>query len=190
MVNDNIETEKLKLHKNLSQVFNRLCKEKKWVEARLALLEWLENEPDSHWLLAQLSDIYYLERNYEKALEYSEQALSIAPRCPLVLWYYAEILFKLERNKEAYVVYKGLMRRGVRRIAYGECGEGIRDARGIVNDCRYTLGILYARFGDFGLARKYVKAHIANRNRNCLSNFALRDVKEDLVSILEGKVPN
>ena len=89
----------------------------------------LEEEPDSHWVLSRLSNTYYEERNYEKALEYVVQALELAPHCPLVLWDYAGTLDMLEYDEEAVQVYRKLIRRGDNRIAYGECGEGIRKAR-------------------------------------------------------------
>jgi len=170
-------------------IFNQLFKKGKWTEARSHILEWLKDEPDHHWLLAQLSEIYFQEYHYEKALEYAEKALQIAPRCPLVLWVYAEALDILKRHDDASKVYKRLIRRGVTRTAYGECGEGIRWARSLVNDCRYKLSIYYAGLGDFRIASKYIKAHIANRNRNCPSVFSLREAKKDLATILEGKNP-
>ncbi|MFC1985900.1 tetratricopeptide repeat protein [Chloroflexota bacterium] len=172
-----------------SRMIAQLFKEEKWAEARTYFLGWLKEEPDSHWLLAQLSETYCEERKYEKALEYIEQALKIAPRCPLVLWDYATTLDMLDRNEDALKVYKGLIRRGVYRIAYGECGEGIRWARSLVNDCRYRLGLLYAGMGEFRLASKYIKTHIANRSRNCPSIYNVRDVKKKLAIILEGKDP-
>jgi len=170
-----------------TQIINRLSKEEKWAEARAYILEWLKDEPDSHWLITKLSGTYYEERNYEKALEYVEQALRVAPRCPLVLWDYATTLDMLERNKDALRVYKSLIRRGVDRIAHGECDVGIRWARSLVNDCRYRLGRIYASMGNFHLASKYMEAHIANRSRNCPSIYNVRDVKKKLAIILDGK---
>ncbi len=111
-------------------------------------------------------------------MEYVRQALKISPRCPLVLWDYANTLEMLDKDRDALQVYKRLTRRGVSRIAYGECGEGIRWARSLVNDCRYRIGLIYASMGDFILASKYIRAYIANRSRNCPSVYYLRDVKK------------
>ncbi|MFC2041088.1 tetratricopeptide repeat protein [Chloroflexota bacterium] len=179
----------VKKFREQTQIFDRLSKEEKWAEARTFILEWLKDEPDSHWLLARLSDTYYQQSKYEMALQYIQQALQIAPNCPLVLWDYAETLDMLDRNEDALRVYKRLIRRGVPRIAYGECGEGIRWARRLVNDCRYKLGLVYASMGEFNLTSKYIKAHIANRSRNCPSLYNLRGVKKKLAIILEGKDP-
>jgi tetratricopeptide (TPR) repeat protein len=178
-----------KTYQEQSNKINQLSKQEKWPEARAFILELLKDKPNSHWLHAELSETYYEERNYTKALEYIEQALSLAPRCPLVLWYFAGTLDMLERNEEALHVYKGLIRRGVNHIAYGECGEGIRVARNMINDCRYRLGLIYADMGEFRLASKYIKEYIVNRNLNCTSPYNLRDVKKELAMVLKGKNP-
>lgn len=169
--------------------FNLTYKEENWNSARKILLKLIKDYPDDHWFLTRLSNTYYEEKNYIKALEYVEKARKIAPRCPLVLWDYAGTSDMLNNNEGAIRIYKGLIRRGVKRIAYGECGEGIRWARSLVNDCRYKLGLIYAKMGDFGLAINFLRAHIANRNRNCYSIYHLRKVKKDLVDLQYGKDP-
>lgn len=179
--------------KEQSRIINQILDEEEYSKARKLLLKLVkDNSGDqwsSHWLLTRISTTYYEERAYNKAIEYAEQALKIAPRCPLVLWDYAGALDMLKRDEEAIQVYKKLIKRGAAHIAYGECGEGIRDARSLVNDTHYRLGLLYARENDFRLASKYTKEHIANRSRNCPSIYNLRDVKKDLAMILEDKDP-
>jgi tetratricopeptide (TPR) repeat protein len=167
--------------------YNRLCKEKKWDKARLLLLEWLKDEPDDHWLLTNIGETYFEEKNYTKALEYEQEALKLHPYCPLVLWDYANSLDMLERYEDAIPIYKKLIKRGVKRIAYGKCGEGISSARMLVNDCRYNLGLVYATLGDFDLAIRFVRMHIANRDRKTRSIYNLHYVKKDLQTIFEGQ---
>jgi tetratricopeptide (TPR) repeat protein len=174
---------------NRSTIINQLFKEEKWSEARELLLKWLQEEPNNHWFLTRISTIYLEEKQYDKALEYVEQALQIAPRCPLVLWDYAEVLDRLKRNEEAIQIYKKIIRRGISRTAYGECGEGLRWARSIINDSRYMLGLIYASMSKFQLAGNSLKKYIANHDRNTPSIYDLREVKKDLKSILEGKDP-
>jgi tetratricopeptide (TPR) repeat protein len=176
-------------HDDWQQIYYQLTREEKWVEARVLLLERSKQKPDSHWLLAQLAEGYYEERNYSQALNYSEQALQIAPHCPLVLWDYAGALDMLKRDEEAIQIYKKLIHRGVNRIAYGECSEGLLWARGVANDCHYRLGLLCARQSDFQAAGKYLKAHIRNRGRKCPSIYNLREVKKDYALILKGIDP-
>jgi tetratricopeptide (TPR) repeat protein len=172
-----------------SQIINQLFEAKKWVEARTVLYEWLKNNPDDHWTLTRLSSTYAEECNYSKAMEYLEQALMIEPRCPLALSDYTEALAMLGRDNDAIRVCKNLIARGAKRIAYGKCGQGLPWSRGLINDSRYYLGMLYGSQGNFSLARKYFKAHIANRNRNCRSVHKLNDVRKMLTAIEQNQYP-
>ena len=91
----------------------------------------------------------------------------------------------LECDQEAIKVYKQIIRRGVHSIAYDECGEGVRRARSLINDCRYRLGLIYARIGNTYLAKKYLQEHIDHRNRNTPSIYNLKNVKTKLKQLLE-----
>jgi tetratricopeptide (TPR) repeat protein len=177
------------LKRKQSEIIWGLMKEENWEGARLLLNKLLEEEPDSHWLLSRLSLTYHEERNYEKALEYVVQALDLAPHCPMVSWDYAGTLDMLEYKMDAMKVYQRLIHRGVNRIAYDECGEGIRKARSLINDCRYRLACIYADMDEFSKARKYIQEHISHRNRNCTSIYSLRDVKKRQELINEGRNP-
>jgi len=179
----------VKFKREKSNKLNQLFKEEKWKEARYLILQLLKDHPNDHFLLTRLSTTYYEEKKYEKALEYVEQAYKLAPKCPLVLWDFAGTLDMLERNEDAINIYKSIIKKGARRVAYGEGGEGIRDARKLVNDCRYRVGLLYSDINKFNLALKYVKSHIANRGRNTPSIYNLRDVKRKLALLRVGKNP-
>ncbi len=163
-----------------SKTIERLLDEEKWSEARKVIRQCLREEPDSHWLLTRLGLTYYEERKYKKALECEERALAIAPRCPLVLWDYAGSLQMLERYEEAIQVYRGLIRRGVQRIAHGECGEGLAWARGLVADCWYRLGQSYDHLGDRHAGLKALEKHLDLRGPGCRSIYPLADLREEL----------
>jgi hypothetical protein len=107
----------------------------------------------------------------------------------LVLWDYAGALDMLERKEEAIQIFRGLIRRGISRMAHGRCGEGISWAKGLVNDSRYKLGLIYAGKGDYQTAKKYIRDCIASRKKGCYSIYDLREAKKDLGLILEGKDP-
>jgi tetratricopeptide (TPR) repeat protein len=175
-------------HGSQNRIIGELLRQKKWEEMRQLALEWLQEEPTSHWLLAQISQAYYEERNYLEALEYSKRALDIQPSCPLALWDYAGALDMLERNDEALAVYRRLMRRGAARIAHGRCGEGIRWARSLVNDCRYRVGLIYGRVGEARTARSYIRRHLSGRGRNTPSIYSLKEVTAhlDRVALARG----
>jgi tetratricopeptide (TPR) repeat protein len=175
--------------KEKQQIFNELWKENKWTELREYLFKWLKEEPDDHWLLTQISDSYYLQKYFNEALEYAQKAFEVDAHCPMVIWQFAECLLRLERYEEAEPLYRNLIQRGVKRLAYGKCGEGLRSAKTLVNDSRYALGYILANKSEFKRAERYLKKHIANRSPNCTSRLKLREVKKDLETIMRGEKP-
>lgn len=151
-----------------------------WKSARGLIVRALENDPSDHWLLTRLALTYYEERNYELALEYSERAMALAPNCPLVLWDCAGALDMLGRETEAIDVWKGLIARGPEAIAEDECGEGLRAARSLVNDCRYRVGCALADLEDFMAAREMLAQHVAHRGKTTPSIYSLTEAKRKL----------
>lgn len=166
-----------------SKKIERLFREERWIAAQKIILIELRKSPRDHWLLTRLSSIYYEEKKYNKALEIVKKAYKIAPSCPLVNWDYAGTQYMLNDKKEAIKIWKRLVKRGVKSIAYDECGEGLPWARSLVNDCLYRIGLAYKSMGNYKLAIKYISDHIRNRNPNCKSIYNLRKVKKRLEQI-------
>jgi tetratricopeptide (TPR) repeat protein len=180
-----------KLTESIYQTINRLYKENKDPEAREIIFKWLEKHPQDHRVLYRLSESYTFERDFSQALEYLEQSLKIEPDCPSALSEYSYVLYMLHRDAEAIQVCKGLLKRGVRRLAfYRDCLPGLRKAKGFINDCRYTLGLIYGSSGEFSLAKKYIQTHIAHRGPNCPSSYQLNYVKKSLIEVMKCREPN
>jgi len=169
--------------------FSQLWKTDKWREIRRYLVKCFKDKSDDHWVLLHIAETYYQENQFEKALDYAERAFDLSPHCPLATWEYAEILDRIGRHEEAALLYQKLIRKGVKRIAYGSCGEGIGWARIIINDSYYALGVIHAGKGEFHLAEKYIKKYIFNRKNKYESHFNLREVKKDLIKILQKENP-
>src|SRR5512146_1689372 len=110
--------------RTMGNVIEEAIKRENWEKARSLIRSRLKRFPDDHWLITRLGLTYYEQKQYKRALRYSEKALSLAPHCPLVLWDYAGSLDMLQRSEEAIAVYKRIVQRGVNQIAYGKCGEG------------------------------------------------------------------
>jgi len=161
-----------------------------WQNARKVLLKELKRSSQDHFLLSRLSTTYYEEYKYQKALEIAEKAFKIAPYCPLVLWDYAGTLSMLDRCDEAIAIWKRLLKRGVERIAYGACSEGIRDAKSLLNDCRYRIGLCYHELGKKSLAIRYIQEHLAHRQPGIPSIYSIREVKKALRMYLAGSKIN
>ena len=164
-----------------------LVEKEDWEKARQAILKELETNPDSHYLVARLALTYYEQRQYETALHYSREAMKLAPHCPLVLWDYAGALEQTGHECEALRIWKRLLRRGIERIANGPCGEGIRQAESLLNDCRYRIGKTYCFLGRPALAWRYMQAHLAHRRRGLPSIYSRADVLRNLKRIARSR---
>ncbi|SRR5579883_1118680 len=165
------------------QSIETYIKQENWKKAQRLIRKALKTEPDSHWLWATLSLTYHEQFDYEKSLEYAQKAFSLAPHCPLVLWHYAGALYMHGLAKEALDIWKRLIRRGAKSIAYGECGEGLESARRLVNDCNYRIGRCYAWIGQRALAIRYFRKYLENREKGVRSAYDLREVKKELAAV-------
>jgi tetratricopeptide (TPR) repeat protein len=160
-----------------------------WKGARKVIRAALLTEPESHWLLSRLALTYYEEFKYEESLEYETRALALAPNCPLALWGYAGALEMLGREREALEVYRRLVRRGAESIAYGECGEGLARARGLVADSLYRMAGCYKSLGQSRKAAEHLEKHLAQRGKGCHSIYRLREARKGLDE-LRPKTPS
>ncbi len=147
----------------------------RWVEARRLIREALRRNPGHHWYLTRLATTYYEERKYGMALRFSRKAVKRVPHCPLVLWDYAGALYMTGGQQQAISIWRSLIRRGVENLARDECGEGVRWARGLVNDCYFRLAEAYKILGNRRLATRYMREHLANRGRGVASVFSRKE---------------
>jgi len=159
----------------IDQEIDTLLDQGAWATARRLLLKELKKSP-SHWVLTHLSTAYVGEDKYDLALQASERAIRIAPWCPLTLWDYACALDFAGRKRAAIAAWQKLIKWGVKRIAYGDCGEGLPMARSFVNDARYRIGYCLGELGDYPSAVRYIQAHLKCRGPRCPSSY-----KRDLV---------
>lgn len=162
-----------------------LVESEDWKGARRAIRGALRKRPESHWLLSRLALTYYEELDYGEALEYDSRALGLSPDCPLALWGHAGALNLLGRQREALRIYSRLIGRGVESIAYGECGEGLAWARGLVADCFYRMAKCYKSLGRRKRAVELYEKHLAQRGPGCRSIYPVRKVRKELLSLKE-----
>jgi tetratricopeptide (TPR) repeat protein len=172
----------MKKEAQLLRQYSQYFKQKEWQKAIDVLKKLLVDEPDSHWILTNIGISYYEMRRYKTALRYSKKALELAPNCPLVLWDYACALDMLDRKMEAIKIWKGLLRRGVEKAAYGDCNEGIRWAKSLLNDSRYRIGQSYLNLGKRKLALRYLREHLSQRKRGLPSIFSRKEVLKNIKS--------
>lgn len=150
-----------KTHNHLLS-YEQYLKDEEWHKAREIITKLLEITPDDHWLLVQLSSTYYEERDYVKAYEFITDAFVLNPDCPFVMWHLAGTFEMLNKTDEALVIWEEILKRGVKKIAFGECGEGMDRAKSLLADCKYRTGFAYLRQGDKKKALKYLKAYASD----------------------------
>jgi len=148
-----------------------------WPRARRLIRKELRKNRDDHWLLTRLSLTYYEQKQYRKSLQYVIQALQIAPYCPLAVWDYAGTLDMLRRRKKALQVFQWLVSWGENRIAYGECGEGIRFARSLIVDCYYRIARIYEERRERVKAIMAYRQYLVRRKRGARSIYPLSEAK-------------
>lgn len=154
---------KSKFRKSVEERFDDLVEADRWHAASRLIREELRVSPGDHWLLFLLAFAYHADGKFSKALQMTTKGLAVAPQCPALLDLKAEHLGALKRTKEAIQIYRYLIRRGVRSIASDECGEGLRWAKALVNDCRFKLACLYCDIGDRPRAKRYLRIHLRCR---------------------------
>lgn len=162
-----------------------LIESENWEAARRAIRNDLARRPDDHWLLTRLGLTYYEQRRYKTALQYSEKALKLVPQCPLALWDHAGTLDMLGREAEAVKIYTKLIGRGVQRLANGQCGEGVRWARGLVADCWYRLAGCHDGLGDRPAAVRAIRKHLKLRTTGSKSTYSIKSARELLKTLTQ-----
>ncbi len=140
-------------------------------EARQLLFRELKKQPHDHFYLSRLSLTFYEERKYSLALTYAKKAHELVPNCPLVLWEMAGALDMLGKEEEAIDTWKKNLRRGLKRVAFGRCGEGMADARSLFANSRYRIGKAYKDLGNVRMARIYYRNYLKDRGNGAKSIY-------------------
>ncbi|MBX3324920.1 MAG: hypothetical protein U0223_13295 [Nitrospira sp.] len=172
------------MKKRISNVIEDLYQREQWARARALILEELKKDSTDHWYLTRLSGTYYEEHRYRKALEISDKAVKLAPRCPLALWDRAGILDMLGKYTQALAIWRQLLKRGTKSVAYGPCGEGLVWAQSLLNDCRYQIADTYRTLGKLDQSRLYVRSYLKHRSLGVKSIYDKRMVKKKFTAVL------
>jgi len=157
-------------------LINKYIMNEEWENAKLILEDIFTKMPDDHWIITQLAEVNYEMHNYDLALQLAEKAILLAPNCPLVINDYANMLYIHENYSESINLWKRLLKKGAKRIAKDECGEGINAAVSLLNDCRFRIAVAYQHINDIKSAIHYLKLHLKNRRRGIFSNFTKSEV--------------
>jgi hypothetical protein len=99
---------------------------------------------------------------------------------PLAIWGFAGSLDMLGLGQEAIVIDRWLLSWGEEDLAYGECGEGIRWARGLVTDCHYRIARIWEEKRQWKRALSEYEKYPTRRVNGCSSIYALREARTRL----------
>ncbi len=169
--------------KDSTNLINRALRDHQWKHARRLIKRELRRAPGDHWLTTRLSTTYYEEMDYQTAVRLSKKALRSAPWCSLALWDYACALDMSSSKRQALIQFKKLVSRGVRGVAFGQCGEGLVWARQLINDARYRVGLTYADLGDVAMARKWLQRYMSARRKGVRSIYPMPEVRKHLAKV-------
>jgi hypothetical protein len=156
-----------------------------WILARKLIRAELKRNPKSHWFLGRLALTYYEQRDYKRALYWNAVALQEAPYCPLLIWDYACTLAMLDENDKALLLYRWLLSWGEDRLAYGECGEGIRSARALMADCHYRIACIWDEKRQWKRSASEFDKYFELRKAGYGSGYDLRHVKSQYAETQE-----
>jgi len=93
----------------------------------------------------------------------------------------------LKHYPEASAIYRRLLRRGVNAVAFGDCGEGVAWARGLLADCWYRLARCHTKQSRRAPSISCYKKHLTLRGPGCHSIYPLDEVRRELASALAKK---
>ena len=155
-----------------------------WKKARKLIQTHLRRDPNDHWLLSRMALTYYEQRQYRRALKFDLMAFKIAPYCPLAIWGYAGSLEMLGSGKKALQLYRRLLNRGEKNLAYGECGEGLRAARSLIADCHYRIARIFEKIGHRKRSLAAFASYISMRQQGARSIYSLRDAKARYMNLI------
>ncbi len=178
----------------LSQQINRLFAKEDWKAARKIIERELKRTSpaqDNHWLLSRLGTTYYEEKDYETALECILKAHDVDPKCLLVRWNLANVLYALELTKDSIIEFTKIIHDvGTKTIADLEPdfhGEGPEWINSLVADCIFRLATCYQKLERPDMAVELFGTYIECRKLGFGSIYGVGDALDRLLKL---KKPN
>lgn len=170
---------------DLSKVVHIHIRNNEYNKARAILFKELRKEPHNHWLLAKIGETYKGTNNNSLSLRYLKKAQTIAPNCPHTLWHLSATYYRIGEYDKSKKILRSLLRRGVKSIAFGLCGEGIQFSRSLLNDSRVRLALIYKKQDDIKMAIRYLNLHLKYRARGNASNYTKKQILKKIELLQE-----
>jgi tetratricopeptide (TPR) repeat protein len=158
----------------------------RWQEARALIEKALKKEPQSHWLLTQLGETYYEQREYKTALEILLRSRAILADCPLTLWHLANTLDALGYYDGAVRLYTWLLR-SKKTAKDDPCWESAEWADALKTDCVYRLGLSFQHLGRDDLAAYCLRKYMVLQSVGSQGSYPIDDAKRHLKELHDSK---
>ncbi|MHC4084191.1 MAG: tetratricopeptide repeat protein [Planctomycetota bacterium] len=167
-----------------------LKKCKSWDIIRKRLLRKLRRDPTKVILLTYLSNAYFEEGKYKKALKASIKACSRLPENPLVLWDYAHALYMNSEFSKSLGTFKAIMCMRPTFIAKSMTWK-IENAKEFWNASRFNIALCYIQFDKLGLAVRALESYLKHLP-DCGAYYSPELTKEKIKNIrrLNAQVAN
>lgn len=146
----------------LRRQFRDFAENEAWDEMIKTIQPMLMEKPRDHWLLTQKASAYLFKHDYNSALMYAVDALTIEMNCPMAKLIFAHALASQGQLTEAAEFWKSAIRGGVRHLVHGRCGEGsdcnisMTRAKLIVDDAIFMTVAAYLQFDGFPVLNRTV----------------------------------
>ncbi len=172
--------------RRIGQQIDDLIHAEQWEQARTLIEKALKKEPESHWLLTQLGETYYEQRQYKKALELLLHSRDILPDCPLTLWHLANTLDALGYHGGAIRLYTWLLR-SKKTAKDDPCWESEAWANALKTDCIYRLGLCFKHCGREDRAAYCLRKYLALQVVGSEGSYSIDDARRHLQELHKGK---
>lgn len=128
--------------RRIGKQIDELIDAQRWEEAGALIQKALTKQPDSHWLLTQLAETCYEQREYKKALDLLLRSRDILADCPLTLWHLANTLDALGHSSGALRLYTWILR-SKKTPEDDPCWESVAWTDALKTDCVFRMGLCF-----------------------------------------------
>ena len=165
---------------------DQLIQDERWQEARALIEKALKKEPDSHWLLTQLGETFYEQRQYKKALKVLLKSRDIVPDCPLTLWHLAGTLDALGFHAEALQFFTWLLK-SQRTPQDDPCWESLEWTDALKTDCVFRMGVCFEHLKRNNLAEYCFRKYIGILSLGMDGSYSIEEARTRLRELQKSK---
>ena len=171
--------------RNKGSLIENLLSDEDWKKAQKVLLRELRKSPGNAWLLTRLSQAYFGDGDYKRALKASEKAYAVAPDEPLVLWDYAEALYMLRQWPFSLKLFRRILAKKIDTLLNARYGA--RWAKALRNACRFKIGVCYIQINKLGFAIQWLEKYLSNSGRGIANWYSTDEVRRILERVVQLK---